>query len=365
MLFSVFGVPSVVAKRTFQFLAVVSLAVALPSSCIKDGSLAAAEPKPTAMQPAPVSSANKEASKKLLADFRQSYALPDDKVVRHLAPPFSPGRLEFYRKHHAEQAKSAPEGPEYMWFWWDRRPNPLPLNWPSYLEGRLSSGGMGWVGGKGVEVVRLVESFTRIMSHEIEGDRKLKWTRIAGDWVVRDGVPAEKMLQGLEAVLREECKAPIRFRLAEKDRQIIVVSGKYNYRPMPGRSTVTEDHRSGYEGNDLQDYDQLEIFARDRNGLTEEQSGDLAHLLSFLTWYLDRPVIGAGIRLPANMESSKPSERDHLLEWRSGNWRLRDEALEKGTLDEAAILKHLSEQTGLTFGEKTRRMRVLDIERAE
>ena len=40
-------------------------------------------------------------------------------------------------------------------------------------------------------------------------------------------------------------------------------------------------------------------------------------------------------------------------------------ALEEGTLDRAAILKHLSDQTGLTFTEKTRRGRVLFIERVE
>jgi hypothetical protein len=37
----------------------------------------------------------------------------------------------------------------------------------------------------------------------------------------------------------------------------------------------------------------------------------------------------------------------------------------QGTLDEAAILKHLSAQTGLTFTEKTRRVRALLVERVD
>jgi hypothetical protein len=225
---------------------------------------------------------------------------------------------------------------------------------------------MAWVGGKGVSLEWLVEWFTRIQPYEMQGDRKLKSTRISGDWVVRDGVSPKKLLQGLGAVFREECKVPVRLRLVTKDRQVIVAEGTYRYRPMPGRGTVAEDHETGYEGNNLQDYDQLDVYEHDRNDLTDEDEevGGLDRLLSFLTRCIDRPVIGEGIKLPADMTSRKASEREHLLEWRSKSRTLR-EALEKGTLDEAAILKHLSEQTGLTFSEKPRRVRVLLVERAE
>jgi hypothetical protein len=144
---------------------------------------------------------------------------------------------------------------------------------------------------------------------------------------------------------------------------VIVAEGTYTYRPMPGRSTLEEVYTDEVSG--LRDYDQLEVFEHDRNGLTWVQSGSLDKLLSFLTKCIDRPVIDEGIRLPTDMTSRKPSEREHLLEWRSRKRsRLRD-ALEKGTLDTAAILKHLGEQTGLSFSEKTRRTRVLLIERVE
>jgi hypothetical protein len=349
-------------RRPLWPAAIVSLAAALACFHAAENCPAADEANPLVKEPAAASPAGGSTSQQLLSEFRQAYALPDDKVVKRVAPPFSPGRLEFYRVHNAEQAKAIPRGPEYMWFRWDKpKPNPLPTNWPRFQEGKLSQAGMGWVGGKGPTVAHLIESFTGIHSYEMQGDLKLKWTCVPGDWVILDGVPAEKMLQGLEAVFRDECKLPVRLRLVEKDRQTIVAEGTYNYRPLPGRSTVTEDHKYGYEGNDLQDYDQLEIFEQDRDGLTDEQSGSLGQLLSFLTQIIDRPVIGGDIKLPADMTSTKPSEREHLLEWRSRNVRLR-EALEKGTLDEAAILKHLGEQTGLSFSEKPRRVRVLEIQ---
>jgi hypothetical protein len=149
----------------------------------------------------------------------------------------------------------------------------------------------------------------------------------------------------------------------ERDRQLIVAQGTYTYRPMPGRSTLEEVYTG--EMSDLKDYDQLETFEHDRDGLTWVQRGSLDKLRSFLRKCSDRPVIDEGIRLTADMTSRKRSEREHLLEWRSKKrWRFRD-ALEKGTLDTSAILNHLSDQTGLTFSEKTRRPQVLLIERAK
>lgn len=164
--------------------------------------------------------------------------------------------------------------------------------------------------------------------------------------------------------MREECKLPLRLRLTEKDRQIIVATGKYRYRPRPGRGTVQEDRWYGYEGNDLQDYDQLEIFEPGRAGLRDEGGGDIAQLLAYLTFLADRPVVGEGIELPADMKSAKSSVVRHLLSWQTGDARLSD-AVEKGPLDVPAMLKRLSEQTGLTFTEKPRRLWVLLIERAD
>lgn len=47
------------------------------------------------------------------------------------------------------------------------------------------------------------------------------------------------------------------------------------------------------------------------------------------------------------------------------NARRFHESRRQKDADEAAILKHVSEQTGLTFSERTRHIRVLLIERAE
>jgi hypothetical protein len=54
----------------------------------------------------------------LLAEFRRAYALPDGKVVGRVAPPFSPGRLEYYRVHEPVQAQAYPDPQGCMRIGW-------------------------------------------------------------------------------------------------------------------------------------------------------------------------------------------------------------------------------------------------------
>ncbi len=72
----------------------------------QENGLPAAKEKPTANRPASTPAAGNDVSKQLLAEFRRAYALPDDKVVKRVAPPVSPARMEYYRVHDAEQAKA-------------------------------------------------------------------------------------------------------------------------------------------------------------------------------------------------------------------------------------------------------------------
>lgn len=292
-------------------------------------------------------------SKRLLAEFRQSYAVPDGKVIKRVAPPFSPGRLEFYRVHDARQAKLIPEGPEYYLFKWDK-PKPTDANHTGWWsEGRLTPAGMGWVGGKGVELSTLIDYFTGIHRFETLGDRLLIDAKVSGDWVTRYGASPEKLLPELEAILRSECKLPVRLRLVQEDRKVIVVEGMYVYRPVPGRSAVSI--KEGCEENNWLegDYDVLEVFTRDRKDCWDASSYDFESLLNRLSRSIDRPVLNEVARPPKNKliveDNLNPiSGRPKRTEW-----------------DEAALLTHLGKQTGLTFTEKTRRVRVLHVERAE
>ena len=87
-----------------------------------------------------------------------------------------------------------------------------------------------------------------------------------------------------------------------------------------------------------------EFFERDRGGVTEIREGDLAKLLGYVGHFINRPVLDEVSRRPKN-----------TLDF-SCDARTLNDARAEGKLDEAAILKHLTEQTGLIFTEKNRRV---------
>jgi hypothetical protein len=350
MVFPFCVISSVFARRAFWLIVLASFAGALPYASAKNCSGG----EPASCPPAAAPPAKAKDFKQLLEEFRQAYALPDDKVIKRVGPPFSAGRLEFYRVHDPRQAKLICEGPGYFWFKWDEpKPDPHCVDGYRWREGRLGMAGLGCVGGKGVELCTLVDYFTGIHRYEMLGDRKLLDAKVAGDWVIRYGAPPEKLLPEMEAILRRECKLPVRLRLVREDRKVIVAEGNYVYRPLPGLGTVT--YKEGSEENNWLegDYDELEVFANDRNDLWQEAWYDLDTLLKRLNYSIDRPVLN---------EVSRPPKNSLIV---CATFTPVEGRPKQGKLDEAAILKHLSEQTGLTFSEKTRRVRVLLVERAE
>ena len=313
-------------------------------------------------------------SERLLAEFRETYALPDGKVLKRVAPPFTPGRLEYYRVRDSQRVKALPDdAPTAYWFrWGDADPKVIdPLR-----EGKITLGGLFDRGGGeiGYSVADLIGSSTRMKSFDIEGEAKLKWRHVSGDWVMRKGADPQEVIKALETILRKECKLPVKLSLVEKDRKVIVVKGKYAYNPLPGKGTVEEDRVYGYEGNYLQDYDQLVLYERDEDLETRGggQSGRLASFLTSLTWALGRPVVDGGVKLPKDMlpkeghayqKGQNSSKKPHMfeLQWNKSKFY---KAIRKGTLNEAAILKNLSKQTGLQFVEEPRRRRTVVIERS-
>jgi hypothetical protein len=320
----------------------VSLAVALPRLSAQENCPPATQEQSAA--PASPSSARDGAAERLLEEFQRTYALPDDKVVKRVPAPYVPGRLAFYRVHDAEQARIIPEGPEVMLFRWDQRtPNPLPTDWPG--EGRLSEAEIGWFGGHGSEVAHLVESFTGICPYEMQGDWQLLQTGVSGDWVIRDGVAPKKLLHGLQTALRLECQLPVRFRLVQKDCQVIVATGQYTFQPLPGNADYTDEA--------FLPWDRIDVYEKDRSTVTEEGGGTLDDVFDIVARFINRPVVNEVSQLPQNSVCWRWSARRY------------HEARKRGDVDEPAILKHVSEQTGLTFTETTRTVRVLLVQRAE
>jgi hypothetical protein len=175
---------------------------------------------------------------------------------------------------------------------------------------------------------------------EIDGDRKLLDTEIPGDWVYREGATAERKARSLEGILKKtlDPKIVVEFRLVE--RNVVVVRGKYRHTPIGKRGK-----------NEIEIYGKP--IVKDGGG----HGGGSGKFPEFLKW------VGSWIETPVVSEVADPPA-DNLSWYYNG--RSPSTAKERQEdHDETLVLKHLEEQTGLTYTVEPRDIRVLFIEQAK
>ena len=90
----------------------------------------------------------------------------------------------------------------------------------------------------------------------IEGDAELLKTKVSGDWIVREGVPAEQLILRLEAILQRAVRQRITLTLRRVERDVVVARGRYRSSPLPV-------HGEG----------EIEIYSRTRPGRRRGQWG--------------------------------------------------------------------------------------------
>jgi RNA polymerase sigma factor (sigma-70 family) len=263
------------------------------------------------------------AEKKELAEFHKIYALPPGVDLKRVGPPFPACRLVYYRHtfpHREDQPVS-----QAMYFHWQD-------------GGNLKWWGMN-VGGKGATLRDLPRMLAEIYLQQIEGPADLLDTVVEGDFVVRAGIGPARFVSALDKLLRQECKLPVKLALRQVERKVIVAHGKYRFRPVAGRA-----------GNQVEIYGAtLGDPARGGGG-----SGDFPEMLQWVGMFIGRQVVSEAQDTPKGRLSWHYNERSPF----TAEERAADH-------DEQAVLKHLAEQTGLTFREETRRVPMLFVERSE
>ncbi len=258
-----------------------------------------------------------EEEKKAVEEFEKAYALAEGQNVKYMGPPFLDSRLVYYRVKNYDQAQAIPEGPDNWYFRW---------------EDGLRPWGMSFSGSRGSSLPSILDSVAGIYREEVEGDEELLNTVIRGDFIVREGVPAERIIAELETVLRESLKLPLRMTFREVERDVIVAKGTYHFTPVPGRPP-----------------DRIELYW-DKLGDPKVGGGGSGDFDEFLSW-----VAGCVKRRVINEVENVPEDD---VKW---HYTPSDEGSRKPDL----LLDHLTMQTGLTFSDETRRVRVLFVERAE
>jgi hypothetical protein len=297
---------------------VVMLAVAVPSLYRIQASRKELGARDAAQDDARPSPDNKKA----LEAFLETYRLAPGQNLKHVPPPRPEGL-------HAWAGKNAGRvGPmndlRAMAFGW-RDPDQLKA------LTMMFGGADGWA------IRDLPDSMGMdIGPFEIEGDPDLLKMIVSGDWVVREGVPAEQLIPSLEAILQRAIRQRITLAFRRVERDVVVARGRYRHSPLPG-------HAEG----------RIEIYARefDPNGEGPSGAGIFPSFLESVGEWIGRPIVNE-VESPPKQVAWHHTERDPSTE----QTRREDR-------DEAMVLKHLQEQTGLTFTREKRPMRILFVER--
>jgi hypothetical protein len=193
--------------------------------------------------------------------------------------------------------------------------------------------------GAGDDLLNLLKLLADIYPHEIEGDKELlKSSQIRGDWILREGTPKKVAVADFERILNKEGNLHVRLRLRDVERKVIVATGEFKFHrlpsPLPGQNVV---------------------FLYDKKPETHGGgSGDFKKFIKDMGLFI-------GTRIVSDLKSQP---KDDFV-WYFGD-SMPNPLLEKvNDRDPANVLKHVTEQTGVTFKEETRVVPVLFVERAK
>ena len=228
---------------------------------------------------------------------------------------------------------------------------PNPGNQPHRIRGhglpvgraiRINSENRGATPGEGFslrQVLRYLE--TSIYEAEIDGDRKLLDTIVTSDRIYRDGVEAERKVHALEAIIQRVLRLRISLTFRRVERDVVVARGAYHHTPLEGRAA-----------------DEIEIYGK--WGLSPGWWRGRRRLpASFRRCSLGG--IGRTDRAAWSSARLKPHRKGQIT-WCYNERSPSTEQTRREDHDEASVLRHLQEQTGLTFTRERRPMRILFIE---
>jgi hypothetical protein len=257
----------------------------------------------------------KGAEKEPLLEFVSQYALSPDENLKYILPPYLKGRDIYYRYKNPAQAKMIPAGPDSLYLCWKNNHT---------IENKAMTFGK-------PDLSYQLSLIANIYSYEIEGNQTILKRELKGDFIFRENSTKEEIISDLEKIYLNQLHQLVKFRFQEVPRKVYIARGRYQFNPIPGR------------GN------QVEIYG-DKLGPKYEGGGGGGDFQTFfhrVGMYLNCWVI---------------SEVENPLS-QSINWHNNEPSgQQRMNLNPESVLQHLAEQTGLTFTEETRVVKVLFIE---
>jgi hypothetical protein len=251
-------------------------------------------------------------------DYTARCVLPAGVSVMRVPPPYSAGRLAFYRAANPSQAKAIPRGPDAMMLQWrgqQLRPWGMTFGQP-YTTASL------------ISVILAVHS-----AKQIEGDPALLSAKVEGDIVVDFAAVLESRRIGMEKMLSDVAGNAVTIEFREVERPVTVLSGQWKYKPVA--DNTPQRPRIEIYGPELN--------AKDRRNYGGGGSGNADSFAGALGNWLSQEIVIDSATVPKQ------------LSWHY-NENLGDPLQRGRGHDPELVLKHIEEQTGLTAKTETRRV---------
>jgi hypothetical protein len=267
---------------------------------------------------------SEEPADRALEEFLRIYRLDRGELLKNVPPPRPEGIQLFWRRSRPGFANRREQFGAMTFRW--QEPDRL-VNWS------ITSADAGF---RLRDLPKYLEM--DIFPTEIEGERDLLDTSVAGDWIYRVGTPVERMVSALEIRLQRTLQKRITLRLRTVERDVVVVTGQYRPAPVPGRAR-----------------NQIEVYAREvvpGGGGAGGGSGTYSEFLKWAGEWIERPVVSEVQPAPENRFTWFYNAREPATK------QMREE-----DHDESLVLQHLHEQTGHEFKRGRRPIRILFIER--
>jgi beta-lactamase regulating signal transducer with metallopeptidase domain len=149
----------------------------------------------------------------LAKEFHDIYRLDEQEFIKFIKPPFVLGRQEYLLTTPRYSSFALQHPGHHYGFRWD---NELKM-YSSFTDRRLL-----WV----LYFVLGIPEYDFNLPKELKVD-------LPGDWIVRAGLPVAQQLKALEEIIYAETNRAIRFEERTIEREVIVASGRYEFKPHP------------------------------------------------------------------------------------------------------------------------------------
>lgn len=244
--------------------------------------------------------------------FNALYKLAPGEVLKRVAPPFIPERLDYYRVENSSQAEAIPREPDMMVFDWGKG---------------LTRWGMSF--GRTGALSDVLGSALRLPRYTYEGEPAALKIELPGDWIVRKDAPQPQLMAALEKIAAQ-AGHPAKIERRHVKRDVIVVRGRFALNPVENYGRRR---------------DAIHIYVDKLNEDPSRGGGGSGPIKEFIEWVGSRERCWM---IDATGSSTAPvSWRDH-----DDSSPSRNKSLDAAALDR--LWQNLARQTGLEFRKERR-----------